>query len=180
MRQGDWIQTHSGRAMHPLDPRVEEIDIFDIAHSLALQCRYTGHVKNFYSVGEHSVRVSHIVPPEYAMWGLLHDASEAYLTDMSRPVKRSSVLGAEYVKVEKRLMEVICEKFNLTLPEPPEVKKADNILLMTEKRDLLANGNCLPKWQETEEPLVETIIPWSWQIAEQAFINRYFDLEEQR
>src|SRR5271165_7548492 len=87
-RKGDWIQTYTGRVMYPLDPRPEEINIIDIAHALSNLCRFTGHVRTFYSVAEHSVRVSQHCDPKDALWGLLHDASEAYLADMSRPMKR--------------------------------------------------------------------------------------------
>lgn len=74
------MQTFSGALYWPMDPRPEDVNILDIAHSLSMQCRYTGHVSKFYSVAEHSVHVSNIVPKELAMCGLLHDATEAYLT----------------------------------------------------------------------------------------------------
>ncbi len=171
-----WIQTYSGKQMWPLEPRVEDICIEDIAHSLSMQCRFTGHSKFFYSVSQHSVHVSYLVPPEYALWGLLHDAPEAYVTDMSRPVKRGTKLGEEYKIVEDRIMKVICEKFNLPLEEPKEVKVADNIMVVTEKRDLLNGWNKLPKWQETEKPMKERIVPFIWQQAERFFLDRYYEL----
>src|SRR4051812_6540197 len=87
-QKGDWMQTISGKAFFPLDPRPADVDIQDIAHALAFQCRFGGHVKEFYSVAEHSVRVSLICAHEDAKWGLLHDATEAYLSDIVRPVKR--------------------------------------------------------------------------------------------
>src|SRR5579885_2784587 len=87
MRHGDWIQTYCGVAFYPLDPRPEEILIEDIAHALSMLCRFTGHVKRFYSVAQHCVYVSHRCDPKDALWGLLHDAAEAYLNDISRPVK---------------------------------------------------------------------------------------------
>ena len=76
-RIGDWIQTYTGRQFWPLDPRVDEIHIEDIAHSLSMRCCYGGHLTDFYSVAEHSVLVSLHVPQEFALWGLLHDAAEA-------------------------------------------------------------------------------------------------------
>ena len=79
-RRGDWIQTYLGIQFWPLDPRPEEVMLFDIAHSLSNMCRFTGHCREFYSVAQHSVIVSQNVPREDAAWGLLHDASEAYMT----------------------------------------------------------------------------------------------------
>lgn len=176
-RTGDWIQTYTARQFWPCDPRAEDICIEDIAHSLALQCRFTGHCTEFYSVAQHSVLVSLQVPPHLAMWGLLHDASEAYLTDLSRPLKRASCLGTEYKLIESRLMFVICERFGLPSEEPPEIKVADNRLLMTEKRDLLRAHGSLPKWSETEKPLEGRVTPWEWRTAEVEFINRFSVIE---
>lgn len=84
----DWLQTFTNQAFFPNDPGSLYISKYDIAHSLAMQCRYNGHTKIFYSVAEHSVLVSHAVPEEDALWGLLHDAPEAYIGDMIRPLKK--------------------------------------------------------------------------------------------
>lgn len=176
VRVGDWIQTYTARQFWPCDPRAEEIYIEDIAHSLALQCRFTGHCTDFYSVAEHSVRVSAILDPGIALWGLLHDASEAYLTDLSRPLKRGSPLGPIYRAIEWRLMRVICERFGLPESMPPDVHDADNRLLMTEKRDLMRAHGSIPKWAETATPLLDVIVPWKWKIAESAFLRRFYEL----
>jgi uncharacterized protein len=136
-RVGDWIQTYTGLVMYPLDPRGSEICIEDIAHALSNLCRFTGHVREFYSVAEHSVYVSYQCDLEDALWGLLHDASEAYLADMSRPMKRSPGFGPIYMEAEARLMRVICLKYGLSAECPSSVTTADHRLLMTEKRDLL-------------------------------------------
>lgn len=175
-RSGDWILTATGRQFWPLDPAPEDVCIEDIAHSLALQCRFTGHCLEYYSVAEHCARVSRIVPPEDALWALLHDASEAYLTDLARPLKRHSGLGREYQWIEMQLMDVICERFGLPCEEPPSVKRADDVLLMTEKRDLMAH--CAQKWVETAEPLPDVIIPWSWDGAKSEFLLRFYELTQ--
>lgn len=86
-RKGDWIQTYTGRQFWPLDPKPEEVCIEDIAHALSQQCRYAGHTIRFYSVAQHSVEIALRVPRAAALWGLLHDAAEAYLVDLPRPVK---------------------------------------------------------------------------------------------
>ncbi len=172
-RIGDWIQTYTGLVMYPLDPRLEEIVIEDIAHALSNLCRFTGHCRTFYSVAEHSVRVSYAVPERDALWGLLHDAPEAYLADMSRPLKRYADFGIPYQRAEGTLMEVIAEKFGLRpgyIP-PASVKHADTVLLMTEKRDLM--HGCNKAWGNTAEPLDGRISPWIPQAAEIEFITRF-------
>jgi len=154
-----------------MDPSVDEVRIEDIAHALSLQCRYAGHCTEFYSVAEHSVRASYIVPQEDRLWALMHDASEAYLVDLPRPVKRYSEIGAHYKNAEERLMLVICAKFGIDHVEPSSVKAADDIMLMTEKRDLMPNSPA--KWRETSEPLAEIIRPWIPSVAEQRFLRRF-------
>jgi 5'-deoxynucleotidase YfbR-like HD superfamily hydrolase len=171
--RGDWMQTYSGLTFFPLDPQPEDISIKDIAHSLSMQCRFAGHLKKFYSVAEHCVRVSYICPPELALWGLLHDASEAFLIDLPRPVKYLKDL-AGYKRVEKKVMKVIAQKFGLSMPEPPEIKAADVRLLITEQRDLL--GRQTKPWRDMAEPLPGTIHPWSHKKAEARFNERFKEL----
>jgi 5'-deoxynucleotidase YfbR-like HD superfamily hydrolase len=175
-RVGDWIQTFTGLVMYPLDPRPEEICIEDIAHALSNLCRFTGHCSEFYSVAEHSVRVSYACDPTDALWGLLHDAPEAYLADMSRPVKRYSPFGATYQKIENALMEVIAEKFGLRpgYLAPSSVKRADTVLLMTEKRDLM--HGCNKAWETPAEPLEAIIRPRYPYDARQMFLKRFREL----
>lgn len=168
-RKGDWIQTFTGKAFWPLDPRPEEVDIFDIAHALSNICRYTGHVRRFYSVAEHSVLVSRLVPQEHAKWGLLHDASEAYIADIARPVKRHLT---EYAAIEKRLMLAIAERFDLPWPEPPEVKYVDNRILHDEKDQLF--GKHAPRsWDLPEGPFGVEIDGWTPQWAKTFFLKKW-------
>lgn len=170
-RLGDWIQTYTGKIFYPIDPRPWEISLEDIAHSLSLLCRFTGHTREFYSVAEHSVRVSWLCPDEHAAWGLMHDASEAYIADLTRPIKRFSDLGEPYLRIETRLMHCICQRFGLPSEQPECVSKADLVLLMTEKRDLCEGHNSKP-WEDTEDSLTEVIEPWPHRIAEQRFLQR--------
>jgi hypothetical protein len=173
-RAGDWIQTFSGIAFWPLDPRPDEIHIEDIAHALAMQCRFTGHVRRFYSVAEHSIHVSLLCDPSDALWGLLHDASEAYLADVARPVKRLPSM-AEYKAAEKRLQSAIAGRFGLGANEPDSVQKADNVMLGIEARDLMAPLQ--PGWEKWlaligSHGLVLTQ-PWSPEEAEARFLARF-------
>lgn len=133
-RKGDWIQTFTGRQFWPLDPRVDEIDIRDIAHSLSLQCRYNGHCKQFYSVAEHSVHVCMATSKPNQLTALLHDATEAYLCDLPRPVKHS-VVG--YKEAEAVVERVIAEKFGTTCPLPDEVHELDARICLDERYQIM-------------------------------------------
>lgn len=171
-RIGDWLQVASGTVFYPLDPRAEEIHIEDIAHALSMQCRYTGHVARFYSVAEHSVHVSRAVPPEYALWGLLHDASEAYLVDIPRPLKR---FMPQYHEWEAALMRVICERFGLPIDMPASVKDIDNRMLATEKAVLM--GPCEREWMDTGPALPDVAIEcWYPGTGKKLFLDRFWEL----
>jgi hypothetical protein len=150
--RGDWMQTYTGRVFYPLDPHPEAVCIADIAHALAQQCRYAGHSLFHYSVAQHSVLVSTHVPREHAVWGLMHDAAEAYLVDLPRPVKHS-VVG--YDAAEERVLEAVAERFGLSLPMPDAVRIADNQALATEQRDVMRS--CGRPWSLTEEPWSESV-----------------------
>lgn len=168
-----WIQTYTGKRFNPLNPKYEDIDIEDIAHALSMQCRFTGHCQEFYSVAQHSVLVSYICNMEDALYGLLHDASEAYITDISSPLKRSGKFDF-YIDIEKVLQEAVYKKFGLSHIEPESVKKADKILLATEARDLM--GPLHKDWRSQAEPLLFKIDPMSPKEAKQAFLKRFNSL----
>lgn len=171
--RGDWMQTYTGRAFYPMAPRVADIDSVDIAHALSLLCRYGGHVSRFYSVAEHCVLMSHAVAPENALWALLHDATEAYMGDMIRPLKAAM---SAYREAEDRLMRVICDRFNLDHTCPAEVKDADNRILLDE-REALMSAKPLP-WASIEwrSPLSVDIQAWAPQEAEHRYLVRLRNL----
>lgn len=165
----DSIVTFSGHRITPLEPDTNDIYIEDIAHSLANQCRFTGHVRKFYSTAQHSVLCSYaITDSEYRLWALLHDASEAYLSDIARPVKHTEGFGEVYRSCEASIMRAVCEKFGLDPEEPKAVKAADNMLLWTEMRDLMPNDP-----PEGEPTLDTEIDPWTPEEAERTFLARY-------
>jgi uncharacterized protein len=172
-RGAAWIQTHSGRRFTPTNPHVDAIVIQDISHALSMQCRFSGHCKKFYSVAQHSVLVSYICDSQDALWGLMHDASEAYLVDVPRPLKRSGKFQA-YIDFEEKMQEAICRRFGLPLQEPPSVKRADTLLLATEARDLMSPLH--HDWEQPVEPLPFAIDPWDHDKAKDMFMKRFFEL----
>ena len=186
-RPGDWFQTYSGKKFYVLDPRPEDICIEDIAHSLSMLCRFNGHCEEFYSVAQHSVFVSEIVdsmvapafsPPEARLCALLHDAAEAYLGDMIRPLKRS--LGPEFKRAEERVQTAIHQALMPRLAEAPEllmheIKRADEVALATEKRDMVKEGE--GTWKINARPHdCRSLTSWSPELAEEQFLGRYFRL----
>lgn len=168
-KDAPWIQTYTGKQFHFLDPQDEEIDIIDIAHALSNSCRYTGHTNNFYSVAEHSYWVSRYCSPENSLYGLLHDASEAYIADISSPVK---AYLSNYKDMEAKIMKAICRKFGLSEEMPEEVKSIDGRILFDEKHYLLPDCD----WGWTMEKLgcpIYCLTPLS---AKQMFLMRFSEL----
>ena len=170
--KNSWIQTFTGKKFFPLAPRIEDIDIIDIAHALSMICRYTGHASRFFSVAEHSVLVSYLGPEKY---GLLHDSSEAMLTDLPSPIKRMPEFEF-YRKLESNLQTLIYKKFGLLDPEPPELKKADLIMLSTEAHNLLDPLH--PEWKTVYKPMPIQIKGLSPPEAEKLFLDRFYELFE--
>lgn len=166
------IALYSGGRIDPLNPVVEDIHIKDIAHSLSQQCRWTGHTTRFYSVAEHCVHVSHQLT-SLALEGLLHDASEAYLSDLARPIKKAEGLGEEYEHVERGLERVIAKRFDLTYPWKPAVRVADEQMLWREAKQLVPHlGEKMPEPQETT-PYAQC---WTPERAEEEFLKVFYSL----
>jgi hypothetical protein len=170
-RVGDWIQTFTGRQFWPLDPRADEIDIADIAHSLSMQCRYNGHCKRFYSVAEHSVQVCWSASPANKLVALLHDAGEAYLCDLPRPVKRS-VTG--YKEAEVVVERAIAERFGTPHPSPAEVHDLDARICLDERAQIMVTPPA--PWGEpfaSMKPIGVTLHCWPPEIAEKWFLHMF-------
>lgn len=171
-----YLYTYTGRKFDVAAPDVREVDIRDIAHALSLLCRYGGHASKFYSVAEHSVHMSNLVPSKDALAALLHDATEAYVVDVPRGVKNA--LGRAYKNLEDGVWAVIATKFDLAPNLPPSVKYYDNAILLAEK-DALIHPD-VPEWlvgQGFEKPEI-TIKGWPPAIAEAAFMRRFKQLTE--
>ena len=170
-RIGDWMQTYSGKRYYPVDPRIEDVDINDIAHALSHLCRYGGHCSRFYSVAEHSVLVSQVVPTEYALQGLLHDATEAYCVDIPRPLKR---FLSNYAEIEHRNWLVISKYFGLPEEMHSSVHEADNNVLLTERNELLNHKAGM--WNVPGTPANVDVIGWAPEVARLFFLRRFFEL----
>jgi uncharacterized protein len=170
---GPTILLSTGRYFSFVDP--SPLTIEEVASALSKICRFTGHCRQFYSVAEHSILVSRLVPPHLAMWGLLHDAVEAVVGDMASPLKR---LVPEYKTIEARCEAVILEGFGLKGTMPAEVKHADLVALRTEQRDLMHIAGGL--WMSLEGIAPSTTLDCTKPLLPGAacarFLQRYEDL----
>lgn len=179
-----FIETFTGTRFQPLAPIVGDVWIEDIAQALSHQCRFSGHVREFYSVAEHCVRVSWLLEEwgedeDVQLWGLLHDASEAYLVDLPTPLKGDGLIGPGYQAAERRLMRVICERFDLAPLEPERVRVADAVLLATEVRDLMPNKP--EHWRGlVVRPHEDRLAPWTSKDARRHFLERFHALDGRR
>ena len=168
----DWIQTSTGRAVWLNPPYAGSLNIREIAHALSQINRFTGHTRCPYSVAQHSLHVASLVHPEYTYVALMHDATEAYLGDMNKPLKG---LCPDYQKIEANFWAVIAEQFGLPLNLPAAVKHADCIAAVTERRDLLVEAP-LCNWGSYMEGLIPdhvTLVPMTPKKAERLFLAEF-------
>ncbi len=167
-----WIQTYTGKRFDVLTPRAEDVCIEDIAHALANICRFTGHTRAFYSVAQHSVYAAQLAEPVDKLYALLHDASEAYLCDIARPVKRLALMDG-YRVLEHYIQSAVYEQFGLSLlNKPAAIKILDDRLLATEAAQLF--GPLLEDWTGAlGEPFPLQIQPWAPRTAERHFLEAY-------
>uniref|UniRef100_E6QWC1 Phosphohydrolase n=1 Tax=mine drainage metagenome TaxID=410659 RepID=E6QWC1_9ZZZZ len=168
------LTTFTGGKVDYANPLPEQINIMDIATALSRECRYAGHASHFYSVAQHSVLCSRIVLPELAIEALLHDAAEAYLKDIPSPLK---ALLPDYKLLEARFDRAIREHFGLPELHSSAVKEADNILLVTEIRDLFPPDRVLHKTPIPAEPMNGRIWPLSPETAKDQFLDRFNRLQ---
>ena len=167
------ILTASGHYFNLLTPDDNIIEIDDIAHALSNCCLFAGHTREFYSVAQHSVLVSQILPPEHQLAGLLHDATKAYIGDVTYPLKQQL---PDYISLEYWIEGSIFYRFCIPHPMPDCVKVADLRLLATEQRDLMPNPG--RNWEVLSgiEPLSNHITPLPPAQAKQLFLDRFEEL----
>ena len=143
----DCIRTYSGIYINVFEPTPEMICIEDIAHALSNQCRFGGHLPVFYSVAQHSYHCSQSVNQEHKLAALLHDASEAYLLDIPRPIKNRL---SNYKDIEHNLMILIADKFGFNYPLHNDIKLADELALVAE-------WNCL-MLKKSKAPFLDAVL----------------------
>lgn len=177
-RVGNYMILSTGRKFWPLDPREAEVDIEAIAHHLGMACRWGGAVQRFYSVAEHSVHCSRLVPPEHALEALLHDAAEAYLGDLIRPLKHDSRFAA-YLAVEAPIERVIARRFNVEYPWPASVKRADEAMGATEAAQLIRHDG---EWTGVRYAAQAAVTLRCWEPAGASieFLLRFHNLMAER
>lgn len=186
-RREHWIQTFTGRKFYPLAPRPDDVCLEDIAHALSLICRWGGHARHHFSVGQHSINVSLMVEhlggdKRDCTYGLLHDGQESYVGDMVLPLKASAEMDV-FRRAEELVERAVFEHFGVK-PEHDFnnlVKSVDRRMGVTEGRILLPNSE--KTWKEQVAPFLE---PWPEGIVireprqpadvEAAFIRRYQEL----
>jgi hypothetical protein len=164
-----YIRTFTKKEFHFLRFKPEDICIEDIAHALSNICRYTGHCKQFYSVAEHSIMCCDKAPNSIKMWSLLHDAAEAYISNLSSPFK--SLLSFTYCphknweeklsEYENLILQAVSRKFGLSWPIPEEVHEIDKEMLREEMEFL---------W--SDKP-IKTLIPKD---VEKMFLSYFWEL----
>lgn len=169
----NWIQTLTGKKIFLDSPQPGDFDILDIAHGLALTCRYSGQCGRFYSVAEHSINVMQHLPDELKFAGLMHDASEAYIHDITRPVK--CWLNAHglnvYHLLEDNFMLAIAERFEFQYPINHLVKYVDNKVILTERRDVVEDQDL--DWEIPGEPYPESTMEFSINTAVEMFLAMF-------
>ena len=172
-----WIQTYTGEVFNPMRPTTPTIHMEDIAHALSMICRFNGHCREFYSVAEHCVRMSELVAPEFALHALMHDAAEAYVSDVSRPIK-PHIIG--FQNIEDAIMDTIDARFGIcyTPRSAKAVKEADLRMLATERARLMAI--CKVPWDTLDgiEPYPIALGCWEPARAKRKFLQRYAEVPQ--
>lgn len=143
-----------------------DVDIVDIAHSLAQSNRYTGHCKHPYSVAQHSVLLRNLVPLHLKAAALLHDAAEAYMIDLPNPIK---VHFPVFKEIEDRILRVIFDVFGIDFGLMDELHPWDRSMYQEEHQVLQLGYN-------VEHYHRFVIDEWDWRRAKREYL--YAIMEE--
>jgi hypothetical protein len=172
-----WIGLLSGAILHYDHPETSDVTIDDLASALSNVCRFSGHLPCFYSVAQHLVNTSYIVPPEHAFDALMHDTAEAFTNDIPTPLKWTF---PEFKVIESKIEGGMSKLFNFNYPYPAEVKLADTQMLLIEKKYIKNDTNVWPDYEGYEyEHLVDLVHlePWQPRRAKREFLERYEELK---
>lgn len=169
-----YITTYTGLHIDPIHPNINNINIHDIAHALSLTCRGNGHVKTFYSVAQHCINCALEAKERHynnniILACLLHDASEAYMSDVPRPLKQEI---SDYIKLENNLLNTIYNKYlqdSLTEEEVSIIKSIDNDMLYFDLKYLLNEKS------SAEEPFIHITLNYDF-ISFKEIENTYLEL----
>jgi hypothetical protein len=178
----DTILTYTGKLVQPLSLDPDDIDLRDIAHALAYKCRFTGHTVRFYSIAEHCLHVSRLLPPPLHCLGLLHDAAEAYLPDIATPIKH---LFPNLIRSEQGIMNKVIKKYRLAgfgadelrTENAEQLGQIDSRMCHMEGRQLLLYNPCVTWWTIPREAFCDFPLPcYPPEVAERKFLKRIKEL----
>lgn len=176
----NWISLLSGARFNYDKPEESDVSIEDIASALSNVCRFSGHLPCFYSVAQHLVNTSRIVPVELAFTGLMHDTAEAFTNDLPTPLKWTLPIFKE---LETKIESAMGERFGFQFPYPPEIKEADTVMLILEKLYVKQDTSIWPNYEEWTakkvEPYRQLVDLRGWQPgrAKREFLKRYWELK---
>lgn len=166
------ILCQSGEYFDFTDPEGSNFTVNDVAHALSNICRFTGHAHRFYSVAEHSVHASRIVPEGFELEALVHDATEAFIGDVAKPLK---MLLPDYQRLERRIERIVLSRFGIKDGLSAVVKRADMQMLKAEQEQAMLNHD---RWHPIAdlEPAEVELQFWTPEVARQKFCERYDEL----
>jgi uncharacterized protein len=177
IEKGPTITLRSGAVFDFLDPSASQFTIDDIAHGLANICRYAGQCSDFYSVAEHCLLVSRVVEPRIALEALLHDAAEAFLGDVTRPLKQ---LLPEYKCIEERVQQAIFDRFEANLAATTSIKSADIAVLAAEQAQIMPLGTDAWAAEANVTPAPVVVMFLSPSEAKKAFLDAFSAFKGER
>lgn len=184
-----WIETISGKRFDLANPSPKDVDIRDIACALSKTARFNGHTKGLLSVAQHLINTKELLaewgePVAVQMGGFTHDFTEAYLHDIAKPLKE--LLGRAYSRIEAKVEAAVIKGLKLervlclTKEQWKTIKRADEVLLLTERRDFKAKTN----WHYHSTHCAPGLKPWrrrlrrmSWWHAEAEFLAAWSELK---